>query len=373
MLFSGRDRTGLASGYGVHRSGRVAGLLKLTQRLAAHRGVDVQVRLADDRGQLLEEEEDDAVVEEASPVTPEDQVALQIGEVVLPHEARLVGAEPRAEGRIDETVEELAHPVALDAPLEREGIGALEGLEPAGLVRDPRAVALDLPGLRRGVVVVEDQRGDARHRRQVVGLVALGHLRRQGPAHDQPHHDLGALEPAHRRELGERHPGQTHRILLDELEEFSVPARVVEAGALAMHLMREPAGGDDRDPEVRGIALDRPAQRLAQPVAAARAGLGAWTTPTCSGTMGNGQPPSWRQSKDRGEKQPWSSGRSWKKDMSNSSATSDCPTCAARPGWPAMAGRSRGPPPSSATSNRSPMPSANAEWWSKKNEVTWSL
>ena len=48
-------------------------------------------------------------------------------------------------------------------------------------------------------------------------------------------------------------------------------ARVVEARALAVHLVRQPAGGDDRDLEVLRIALDRAAQRLAELVEAARA------------------------------------------------------------------------------------------------------
>src|ERR1700722_9131410 len=46
----------------------VARLLKRFQRLAAHRRVDVQVRDADDRAELLEHKETGAVVDERSPV-----------------------------------------------------------------------------------------------------------------------------------------------------------------------------------------------------------------------------------------------------------------------------------------------------------------
>ena len=47
--------------------------------------------------------------------------------------------------------------------------------------------------------------------------------------------------------------------------------------------------------------------------------------------------------------------------MSNSSAISAAPRCAERPGSPRIGGRTRAPPPSSATSYESPMPSEKAE------------
>jgi hypothetical protein len=51
--------------------GRVARALEaFFERLAAHRGVDVQVRDADHRAQLLEHEEDRAVVDQPAPVAP---------------------------------------------------------------------------------------------------------------------------------------------------------------------------------------------------------------------------------------------------------------------------------------------------------------
>ena len=58
--------------------------------------------------------------------------------------------------------------------------------------------------------------------------------------------------------------------LLEQLEKLHVPGGVVETRALAVHLVREPARGDDRHLEILGVALDRPAQRLAELEAAPR-------------------------------------------------------------------------------------------------------
>lgn len=71
-----------------------------------------------------------------------------------------------------------------------------------------------------------------------------------------------------------------------------------------MHLVRQAAGGDDRDFEIFGIAFDGPAQRLAK-LAAARED-GNCSTPICSGTIGTGQSVSCGIIIDSGEKQPWS-------------------------------------------------------------------
>ena len=48
-----------------------------------------------------------------------------------------------------------------------------------------------------------------------------------------------------------------------------------------------------------------------------------------------GQAGSWGHITDRGEKQPWSRPLSWKKDMSNSSAIRERPTCRASAECPA--------------------------------------
>lgn len=68
-----------------------------------------------------------------------------------------------------------------------------------------------------------------------------------------------------------RERGQALGVLLEQLEELHVPWHVVEAGALAMDLVRQPAGGDDDDAQVLRVALDRAPQRLAELVEPARA------------------------------------------------------------------------------------------------------
>src|SRR5689334_20775267 len=58
----------------VQRAGRIAGALERFERLAAHRRIDVEIRHAADGAELLEHEKDDAVVDQAAPVAPADQV-----------------------------------------------------------------------------------------------------------------------------------------------------------------------------------------------------------------------------------------------------------------------------------------------------------
>jgi hypothetical protein len=87
--------------------------------------------------------------------------------------------------------------------------------------------------------------------------------------HREPHHDLGAFEAAEFGVFGDRHAGEAFGIALEQVEEARIPRRVVEAGALAVHLVRKTAGRDDRDAQVVGVAFDRAAQRLAEPVEAA--------------------------------------------------------------------------------------------------------
>jgi len=92
----------------------------------------------------------------------------------------------------------------------------------------------------------------------------LGHR----AAQDEPHDDLGTLDAAELGVLGVGHRREPFRIVLEKVEEALVPRRIVEAGALAVHLVREPAGGDDGDAQRIGLAFDRPPQRPAQPEAA---------------------------------------------------------------------------------------------------------
>ena len=49
--------------------------------------------------------------------------------------------------------------------------------------------------------------------------------------------NTGALDTAERGKLGMRHPGQLLRVFFNQLEEAQVPGGVVEAAALAVHLM----------------------------------------------------------------------------------------------------------------------------------------
>src|SRR5262245_13893810 len=64
--FLPRSRVGARNG--IQRARSSARLLELPERLSAHRGIDVQVRHANDGAPLLEHEEADAVVNHAAPV-----------------------------------------------------------------------------------------------------------------------------------------------------------------------------------------------------------------------------------------------------------------------------------------------------------------
>src|SRR5690606_24643398 len=175
-----------------------------------------------------------------------------------------------AERGLDEPVQELVQAIGLDAAVERERIRALELLDAGELLADARTVRLGRLGGRLGFRVLEDDRRDRRHRRQVIGLMQLLDLRRERAAHDEPHDDLGALEAAARRVVRDRDLGELLGVVRQKLEELLVPRRVVEAAALAVHLVRETARADDRNLDVLRIAQDRLSQRLAELVAAAR-------------------------------------------------------------------------------------------------------
>jgi hypothetical protein len=72
------------------------------------------------------------------------------------------------------------------------------------------------------------------------------------------------------------------------------------AGALAVHLVRA-RWRHERNLEVAGIALDRAPQRLPQPIAAPRGGIGNCSTPTCSGTSAAGHSLVRHQERERRE------------------------------------------------------------------------
>src|SRR5262245_28647446 len=97
---------------------------------------------------------------------------------------------------------------------------------------------------RSKTYLLKERHRHRRRHRQVVVLVQLLRVGPQRAAHDQPHDHLGALVAAEAREVIDGHLRQALGILLDEIEELAVPLLVVEAGALADHLVREAAGAD---------------------------------------------------------------------------------------------------------------------------------
>src|SRR6185312_2326724 len=101
---------------------RVAALLELFERFAAHRGVDVQVRDADHRAQLFQHEEADAVMDHLLPRTAPNHVALVLAQLRGGEYGLGIGQERRAVGRYDQLVQKLVDAVGFDAALERERI-----------------------------------------------------------------------------------------------------------------------------------------------------------------------------------------------------------------------------------------------------------
>ena len=91
-----RERAGVLAGHRVERTWRVARLLELLERLAAHGRVDVQVRHADHCAELFQHEEDHAVVDHAAPVAAAHQVALLVGQSGV---ARTTPPDPRGSAR----------------------------------------------------------------------------------------------------------------------------------------------------------------------------------------------------------------------------------------------------------------------------------
>src|SRR5437899_12134046 len=76
------------------------------------------------------------------------------------------------------------------------------------------------------------------HRVQVIASILAFDVRRQRTAHREPHDDLRPLEAAELRVFGNGHFSELFRIALEEIEEALVPGGIVEARALAMHLVR---------------------------------------------------------------------------------------------------------------------------------------
>lgn len=91
-------------------------------------------------------------------------------------------------------------------------------------------------------------------------------------AHREPHDLLRPLGAAEPDVVGVLHRGERLRVTIDQLEKARVPLGVVEAGALAVQLVREPAGADHDHLQVLRVGLDRAPHRLAELVAAPRRG-----------------------------------------------------------------------------------------------------
>src|SRR5437867_8836003 len=66
--------------YRVQRARSVARSLERLERLAAHRGINVQVRYSGDRPKFLEHEKNHAVVHQAAPIATANQVAFFFGQ-----------------------------------------------------------------------------------------------------------------------------------------------------------------------------------------------------------------------------------------------------------------------------------------------------
>src|SRR5215831_7940428 len=89
-----------------------------------------------------------------------------------------------------------------------------------------------------------------------------------GTAHDQLHDQLDPLGARLAHVLDMRHQRQVVRVADQPVEERVVELGVDEPGARALQLVAHAAGAPDVDREVLAVALHRPADRLAQHVAA---------------------------------------------------------------------------------------------------------
>jgi hypothetical protein len=87
-------------------------------------------------------------------------------------------------------------------------------------------------------------------------------------------------------------------------------------------------------------------------------GIGCCSTFISIGTIRPGQSGFGGQNMVSGEWQPWSIGRSWNTEMSNSSLTRQSAMWRASAPWPFSGGTGRGPRPSSAIGYSSLTPSA---------------
>src|SRR4051812_18140932 len=99
------------SGYRVQSTRSIASLLKLFECLTAHCGVDVQIRDAYYRSQLLEHEEDDSVMNHRAPVPSPDNIAFLWSQSGVFKCCFRIRHKPPAMSRIRHSVEELVQTV----------------------------------------------------------------------------------------------------------------------------------------------------------------------------------------------------------------------------------------------------------------------
>ena len=144
-------------------------------------------------------------------------------------------------------------------------------------------------GVGLGRVVLEDHGGDRRHRRQVVAWCSFFTFGASAPRITSHMMTSEPSMPPFSAYSAIVMLGELLRILLQQVEELHVPGRVVEAGALAVHLVRESAGADDRDLDVLGDSSRSPCAARWPSLKQRRAdGIGNCSTPTCSGTIAPG-------------------------------------------------------------------------------------
>ncbi|MNL49349.1 hypothetical protein D3C87_1722760 [compost metagenome] len=91
----------------------------------------MEVRDPADGAELLQQEEDHAVVDHAAPVAPGDEVALLGGEVGFVERGRRIGPETLAERRQHQLVQVAVDAVGAHAGFQRERVGAFQLLDAA--------------------------------------------------------------------------------------------------------------------------------------------------------------------------------------------------------------------------------------------------
>ena len=121
-----------------------------------------------------------------------------------------------------------------------------------------------------GRLVFVDGGGNTGHGRQVITLVHLAHIGRQGAPHDEPHDDFCTLHASQAGQLCLRHAGELFGVVFDQVKKLLVPRGVVKTCALPMYLVRQAPRGHHRNLDVVRETFDGTAQRLPELVATPR-------------------------------------------------------------------------------------------------------